>query len=160
MVVNPGDKIPLSAFLADYDQTKYVRAYLYSQGLPFSTPYVNLTHIAKGRYADESVTMPGAILHAVYQVFLDSSYTTLADYYGGADVFQPVALTKQVGELEAAIESFELEGSVEVAEVGGEAEPAATAEGEIETLEVTGQVESNQADAEVGEQDIEGEAGC
>lgn len=160
MIVEPGNKIPLSALLADFNEDLFVRAYLYTSGAPFSTAFVNLTPVAKGEYVDNSVYMPADVLQAVYVAYKDPGYTEIAGYYGGVDVFQPLGLKREILDLEASVESIQdieaiLESPELQAEVGDD-----TTDNALETPESSVAIDVADLSAEVSDDDVDGEAGC
>lgn len=172
MLINPGDKIPLNALIADFATTKFVRAFLYRQGAAFDIPIVDLTHIAIGEYQDNSVVMPDERIYAVYRVYDDMGFTTpSSDYLGGVDVFSPSTSVDvgcddiggggghacqeilgeiAISEVEAEVQSNELSAEI----IGGELTVS------IEASEETGEIDTSEISAETGETDIDGEAGC
>lgn len=86
MGLNVGDPIPLFCQLADYDATKFVRAYVQDpDGNPVGASPFNLTPDASGGYKNFSILMPSVDwVHVNYLVFDDSGYTTLSVSEGGS----------------------------------------------------------------------------
>ncbi len=160
MIISPGEKIPLNALLADGDTAKFVRAFLYSNGLPFSTPTVDLTHMAKGDYRDDSVTMPNDIITAIYIAFEDAGYTAPSNFYSGVDVFQPIHLKGDIVQgLDGEIQSNEISAEVETEEVEART-GLQELQASIVAQDLGKSIETNEASSKAGEEDIEGEAGC
>jgi hypothetical protein len=82
-----GDVIPLELQLADGSTAQFPRALLYNAAAALIAT-IDLTHVANGRYADDTQTMPNTGYVAVtYIVYSDAGHTTLAAYDQAIDLF-------------------------------------------------------------------------
>jgi hypothetical protein len=83
-----GEKIRLNLQLWDGATNRFVRAYLYdADGTQIAS--VNLAHLARGLYEDDSIQMPStAQVRAVYRVYTNPSYTQVSEKHSDSiDVF-------------------------------------------------------------------------
>ena len=88
MKLNVGQLIPLELQLSDGNTGMFPRALVYNAaGSLLST--VDLTHVAQGRYANDTLTMTNTPYTAVtFIVYSDSGHTTLAPYAESSEVWQ------------------------------------------------------------------------
>jgi len=101
-----GEIIPLSVVLFDGDTTKFVRATINdSGGTPIAGSPVLLTHIAAGRYDDDSLVMPtDAFVSVVYEIFNDIFFTTASpDHSNAIDTF---ALEVPFADIQACLDQI------------------------------------------------------
>lgn len=112
MQLNIGDLIPLELQLSDGSTVMFPQALVYdASGALLATK--SLTHIAQGRYADDSLTMTNTPYTAVtYIVYSDAGHTTLAPYSITSDIWQRATFANTA--IVTAILAATVEGSVTV----------------------------------------------
>lgn len=113
MRLNVGELIPLELQLSDGATGKFPRALVYNAaGTLLST--INLTHVASGRYADDSLTMTNTpYTVATYLVYSDSGHTTLDTSYASTIDLWQLATTANSA-IAAAVIAATVEGSITV----------------------------------------------
>lgn len=105
-----GELVPLELQIGDGATGLFPRALVYdASGALIATK--NLAHVANGRYANDTLVMPGAnnaYIAATYVVYTDAGYTTLAQYGRALDVWQ-LSTQPTAAAIAAAVMAYVLE---------------------------------------------------